>query len=163
MSIGAPVVAATALALLWSGALMLFDVREQRLPDILTLPAAVCALGLCVVEPHALWGLVWPLSYLLLGGGIGGGDIKLAVPLGVAVAYCSRPSGMLGVLAAIALSGLLTVAIGILTRRRALAHGPAMLVAAWSVVVGAAVVGPCETMTACFDGPPRVNPMDRRW
>lgn len=142
MSIGMPVLVASSLAVLWSGALLLFDVREQRLPDMLTLPAAVCALGFCVMEPHALWGLVWPLGYALVGGGIGGGDVKLAVPLGVAVAYCSRPAELLGVLAAIALAGLITVATGLVTRRRALAHGPAMLFAAWSVVVGAAVLGP---------------------
>ncbi|MCP1387163.1 prepilin peptidase [Corynebacterium sp. TA-R-1] len=114
----------------WSLGLTLSDVRFQRLPDWLTLPAFAPACALCVIDPGALWGLVWPAAYLFVGTRIGGGDIKLAVPLGVGAAWCA---GLPGVLAAIGVSGLLTACVGMLARSRTVPHGPAMLAAAWGV------------------------------
>ena len=64
----------------WSLGLLLIDAWRNTLPNILTLPAAVLALGACLVHPQWAWGLLWGLAYLAFGRGIGGGDIKLAVP-----------------------------------------------------------------------------------
>lgn len=111
---------------------MLFDVRRRRLPDALTLPAGALALVACAFHPLALWGLLWPVGYLVIGRGIGGGDIKLAVPLGVAVAWVA---GLVGVICAIGLSGLLTVLLSKLLNPETLPHGPSMLAAAWAVVI----------------------------
>ncbi|UIZ93355.1 prepilin peptidase [Corynebacterium sp. CNCTC7651] len=124
------------LALVWSAGLMLFDVRFNRLPDFLTLPAFIPALAMCVDQPWALMGLVWPTAYLVHGTGIGGGDIKLAVPLGIAAAWCA---GMAGMLLAVMLSSLLSVLAGVAMRRQTVPHGPAMLVATWTVVAVAGV------------------------
>jgi len=74
---------------LWASALSWWDIREQRLPDALTIPAGVLAVT------FANWGgLLWPLLYLLValrGAGIGGGDIKLALPLGMLVGASAGP------------------------------------------------------------------------
>lgn len=125
-------VALVAVCGVWSFALVLFDVHHRRLPNTLTLPAGALALVACVFHPLASWGLVWPAGYLLVGRGIGGGDIKLAVPLGVAVAWVAGP---VAVICAVGLSGLLTVLLAWLLDARPLPHGPSMLAAAWVVVI----------------------------
>lgn len=125
-------VALVAVSGAWSVALVLFDVHYKRLPDTLTLPAGALALVACAFHPLALWGLLWPAGYLIAGRGIGGGDIKLAIPLGVAAAWAVGPAGVIG---AVALSGLLTVVLAGLFDTRALPHGPSMLAAAWIVVI----------------------------
>lgn len=114
----------------WGGVLALHDVRYRRLPDALTLPPALAAVLACAVQPMLLLGLVWPALYLVAGRGVGGGDVKLAAPLGV---VCSAVGGFVAVLAAIVLAGAFTVLAAVLTRQRAVAHGPSMLVAAGAV------------------------------
>ncbi|WP_350308260.1 A24 family peptidase [Corynebacterium afermentans] len=120
--------AAGAVFLAWSALLCVFDIRERRLPDALTGPPAVAALTACLWQPSLAWGLLWPTWYLLVGRGIGGGDIKLAVPLGVA---CAAAGGPLGVVAAFGLSGLFTVGVAVVFRKRSVPHGPSMLCALW--------------------------------
>src|SRR5690625_6054307 len=55
-------------AAVWAVALIIYDVRQRRLPDFLTLPAAALALGWIgfTLQWHALWGLLWSALYLLL-------------------------------------------------------------------------------------------------
>nr|WP_288831562.1 prepilin peptidase [uncultured Corynebacterium sp.] len=115
-------------AAVWSAALVAFDLRERRLPDVLTLPAGAAALAACLALPAGWWGLAWPALYLLPRGGIGGGDVKLALPLGVAVAALAGPGWML---AAVAGASLLTLAAAALARADGAPHGPSMLAAAW--------------------------------
>lgn len=123
---------ALAVAAVWSGALVLIDVRFHRLPDPLTLPACAVAAAACVAYPAATWGLVWPATYLLIGRGIGGGDVKLAVPLGVAAAIAAGPAGVFG---AMALAGALSVVAGLALQVPRVPHGPAMLTGTWALVV----------------------------
>lgn len=118
------------VAAIWSVALVIWDIRHQRLPNQLTLPAAVVAICVSAFHPVGLWGLVWPVAYFVLGKGIGGGDVKLAVPLGVGVALAG---GLSGVLAAMLLSSALTLAILLGSNRAVTAHGPSMIAAAWLV------------------------------
>ena len=106
MLIGGSAVA-VCCAVAWSAALAAFDLHSGRLPDALTLPAAVLALVASLAWPVAWWGWAWPALYLLGGAGIGGGDIKLAAPLGVAVAVCAGP---VAVLAAVGTASLLSLA-----------------------------------------------------
>lgn len=116
----------------WSVALSIYDVRARRLPDPLTLPPAAVALAACACWPELCWGLAWPAVYLLAGSGIGGGDIKLAVSLGVA---CASVAGPLGVIGAVGLSGANSVALAWWSRQQTVPHGPSMLCAAWAVVL----------------------------
>ena len=134
----AVIVIAVGVAIVWTVSLVRFDVREQRLPDWLTLPAGVLAIIVCCFAPVGSWGLIWPAAYLLTAvSGIGGGDIKLALPLGVAVAVAG---GVLAVLLAILLSSLITVIALIATQRSGMAHGPSMLASAWIVVIACTIM-----------------------
>lgn len=98
--------------LLWAAVLSFFDLRYRRLPDLLTLPAAVIA---------CIWwwdfaGLLWPALYFVLGirkGGIGGGDIKLAISLGM---WTAHAAGTWGVLLAIIAASWITLLVDIASR-----------------------------------------------
>lgn len=126
------------VAVCWSLVLLLIDATRHRLPDALTLPGCVVAVAGCVVKPAALWGFVWPASYLFFGRGIGGGDIKLAVPLGVAVAFYIGPGA---VVVAMALSALFTVLIAYVSGKSSVPHGPSMIVACWLLSINALFLG----------------------
>ncbi|MGX1737700.1 prepilin peptidase [Corynebacterium flavescens] len=129
----------------WATALCWWDMRHRRLPDVLTIPAGAASLFLIFFAPHlvahllphhlpvwhAFLGLMWPALYVALAitrGGIGGGDIKLALPLGIACAACG---GMLAVLGAMVAAALWTLIHAVFLRargsRRPPAHGPGML------------------------------------
>lgn len=134
-----------AVALCWSTALIVTDLRERRLPDVLTLPAAVLTAvwALSAGQPLSLvGGLGWCLACRLPGwlpGGqrVGGGDAKLALTTGTVAAAAA---GAAGWLAALGASGILTLGTLILPGVRQvgtdrLPHGPGMLVATWAVVL----------------------------
>ncbi|MDT0352767.1 prepilin peptidase [Pseudonocardia charpentierae] len=125
------------------------DVLAGRLPDALTLPALPVALLLLVpvggdtvargvvgavvaVAAHAAVHLVAPAA-------MGGGDVKLAAPLGaVSAAVSWEALALAGVLAALS-SGVLAVAV--LVRRGrggAVPHGPSMLLAGLLVAAAGA-------------------------
>jgi leader peptidase (prepilin peptidase) / N-methyltransferase len=125
------------------------DMLAGRLPDALTLPALPAALLLLVpvggdavargvvgavvaVAAHAAVHLVAPAA-------MGGGDVKLAAPLGaVSAAVSWEALALAGVLAALS-SGVLAVAV--LVRRGrggAVPHGPSMLMACLLVAAAGA-------------------------
>lgn len=130
------------VAVAWAAALIYFDIRQRRLPDALTLPAGAAMLTWTILSMDfsGLWGLAWPLLYFLLdllskGNGIGGGDIKLALPLGIAIALVS---GAIYILVAMVITALLALVWGIPLRLRNRKspqkfadppNGPAMLLA----------------------------------
>ncbi|MFR9841876.1 prepilin peptidase [Corynebacterium striatum] len=104
--------------------------RFKRLPDWLTLPAAVASL--LFFEPA---GLIWPGIYLALAcwrGGVGGGDIKLAFPLGM---WVTHECGVMGQLLAMMGASLSTAVWGTLRKDSAPPHGPGMLIAAALCVI----------------------------
>ncbi|MCZ9308566.1 prepilin peptidase [Corynebacterium uberis] len=125
---------AVACVAAWACTLAWVDAREHRLPDVLTLPGVLVAWAVAaVLEPGwILGGLGWSACYglcALWGRGMGGGDVKLAASLGVAVAVW----GVLAWWVAVAAASALSVVFMLATRRRAVAHGPAMLLAAAAV------------------------------
>lgn len=130
-------VLAVAVLISWSVWLSLIDVRVHRLPDPFTLPVAASAVTTAaLLETQVLLaGLTWPALYLLVGvcmGGIGGGDIKLAVSLGILAASVA---GLPAVLASCLLSGVGAIALGVTRRRQLSAHGPPMFAATAVVCV----------------------------
>jgi leader peptidase (prepilin peptidase) / N-methyltransferase len=153
---GHPEVAAFAFLGVVGVALGAIDIAVQRLPDRLTLPAIplmIALLGLAALAGHeesqllrALLGsLAMTAGFLLLAllrpGQIGGGDIKLAALLGLAMGWL----GLTALLAGVALSFLLggIAGLALLATRRAtlrsqISFGPFMMCGA---MLGAVVLG----------------------
>jgi leader peptidase (prepilin peptidase)/N-methyltransferase len=129
-------------------ALAEIDLAVQRLPDQLTLPAypaLILLLGLSAIATGdgagliraLLGGLALGAGYLVLGivsaGQVGGGDIKLAGLVGMALGWIGWRTFVTGaclgfVLAALA--GLCLLATGRISRRDRIAFGPFMLLGA---------------------------------
>jgi leader peptidase (prepilin peptidase)/N-methyltransferase len=132
--------AACACALAWLVALTVYDVRQRRLPNALTLPGAAGVLLVAATDGRLVPALVGAIGlvvpylavHLIAPGAMGAGDVKLAVGLGAL-------TGMFGfdawVLAAIG-APLLTALWGlvVLRSRGAVAHGPSMCVATAAAV-----------------------------
>lgn len=116
----------------WGAAVLLSDERHHRIPDHLTLPALAGAVAGALFSAPAvlLGGVAWAALHLV-GRGIGGGDVKLAVPLGVVAAAAG---GVGGVLLAVITASVLTVLRGLL-RGGAVPHGPSMLAGTLIAVV----------------------------
>ncbi|MFB7496945.1 prepilin peptidase [Streptomyces sp. NPDC056161] len=129
--------------------LAVVDFRVQRLPDPLTLPLAAAALGLlavaAVVPEHAgdwltaLYGALalgggYFVLFLVNPGGMGFGDVKLALGAGAALGWYGWPTLLLGTFAGF-LSGAL-YAGGLVVARRAgrksaIAFGPFLIAGAY--------------------------------
>jgi leader peptidase (prepilin peptidase)/N-methyltransferase len=126
-------------------ALAAIDIAVQRLPDRLTLvlyPGLVVLFGLAaVVDGHPSYLLRALLGGLVLGGGylvlalvsrgqLGGGDVKLAGGLGIALGWQGWPTLLVGAALGFVLMGV--VSLGLLIARRitlqhSISFGPFML------------------------------------
>lgn len=115
----------------WLVVLSVIDLRCRRLPNVLTLPGAAVILAASVLDgsgAHAALGAVALAAVYLVGfllGGMGAGDVKLALGLGAV-------TGGLGVgawLLAALLAPVLTLVFAAAARARVLAHGPSMCLA----------------------------------
>ncbi|WP_310785920.1 A24 family peptidase [Mycobacterium sp. Z3061] len=117
----------------WLIALSCYDIRQRRLPNRLTLPgaaviligAALAGRGVAALLGALALAAVYLAVHLVAPTAMGGGDVKLAVGVG-------GLSGCFGVqawfLAALG-APLLTAAVGLLWRLRAVPHGPSMCLA----------------------------------
>lgn len=138
------------LVLAWSGVLLgAADLAVRRLPDALTLPAypvvavllAVAAVGMGdtdLLVRACAGALLWAGGYaavrLVDPSALGGGDVKLAGSLGALTAASSWAGLLLAVLAASAVT-VVVAGPARLFGYRDVPHGPAMLAAAWLVVL----------------------------
>ncbi|MDF8266357.1 prepilin peptidase [Luteipulveratus flavus] len=125
-------------------ALAAVDLQVHRLPDALTLGGSAVVGGLLVLASAvesdwhrmstALWaaGLAFVVFLVLVLGGLGLGDLKLAVLLGLGLGWLSLPTALLGIGAGFVLGGLwasVLVARGA-SRTTRFAYGPSMLLGA---------------------------------
>ncbi|MGV9276409.1 prepilin peptidase [Streptomyces griseosporeus] len=136
--------------------LTVVDVRVQRLPDALTLPLAAAALGLLGLAafapehagrwPTALYGALalgggYFLLFFLNPGGMGFGDVKLALGAGAVLGWYGWGTVLLGTFAGFAcgaLYGGALVVAGRAGRRTAIPFGPFMVAGVFvGVLVGA--------------------------
>lgn len=138
-----------ALLLAVAGALLtVVDVREHRLPDVVTLPlypATLALLGAASLGSRDLdaflraltgglvVGLLLAGVVLLLPAALGLGDAKLAGTLATFLAWVGWPALLAGLYAAFVLGGLVALALLVTrraTRRTALPFGPFLLAGA---------------------------------
>jgi prepilin signal peptidase PulO-like enzyme (type II secretory pathway) len=110
------------------------DVEEQRIPNVIVLPATgIVLLAVAVLRPHhALEALVAALAAaaflfvpsLLAKGGVGMGDVKLALLLGAALGRGVAAALLLGCLAASLAGVVLLVRHGSGARKKAVPFAP---------------------------------------
>lgn len=133
-------IAAVCLVLAWLATLSCYDIRERRLPNALTLSGAAAVLAVATVAGRgspALAGTVALTAIYLVvhwaaPGGMGAGDVKLALGLGALTGCFGVGAWFLAALGA----PLLTVVVGALARVRrgaddtaTVPHGPSMCLA----------------------------------
>lgn len=130
----------SAVVVLWATALCVADLRQRRLPNWLTVPGAGMILVVTSVAgrggPALLGGALLGGAYLVIHladpGGLGGGDVKLAVGLGALTGALGDAVWVLAALGA----PILTAAAGVVSLSRghggAVPHGPSMVLASLS-------------------------------
>lgn len=126
--------AAAGLVLAWLTLLSCYDIRQHRLPNWLTLPAAVMVpvvAGAAGRGPAALTGAavlagVYLLVHLIAPAGMGAGDVKLAGALGALTGAFGPDVWVLAAVAAPLLTGLWGLAVVRGGRGTRVPHGPAM-------------------------------------
>ncbi|MFE0422197.1 prepilin peptidase [Streptomyces sp. NPDC058953] len=136
------------------------DIRVHRLPDQLTLPLAAAAAGLLgAVAPlpaaAGSWGTAllggtalgagYFVLFLIHPGGLGFGDVKLALGLGVVLGWYGWSVLLAGAFAGFlfgSVYGLVLMARGRAGRRDAIPFGPFMIVGALTGVVAGALTVP---------------------
>jgi leader peptidase (prepilin peptidase)/N-methyltransferase len=121
------------------------DLGVYRLPDVLVLPAAFLVAGLAVVAGSLsalLGGAALMTGFALLAvlprSGLGFGDVKLAGPLGTALALLGWWPLVLGTVYAFVLgaaAAVVLLATGRATRGTHIPFGPAMLAGAWLAAI----------------------------
>jgi len=152
---GTPEVAAFCVLGALGVALAAIDLQVQRLPDLLTLPAYPVLLALLAagaVVSHQPWplgravigGLALGGTYLLLAvirpGGIGGGDVKLAGLVGLALGWLGWRAVLGGAVLAVvlaAIAGVALLAARRVTLRSRISFGPFLIGAALLVMLAA--------------------------
>jgi leader peptidase (prepilin peptidase)/N-methyltransferase len=150
---GQPAVAAFGFLAVIGVALAQVDAAVQRLPDRLTLPAypaLVLLLGIAALldrDPAALVrallaGLALAAGYLLLslvsGGQLGGGDVKLAGLLGLALGWAGWSEVVTGASLGFILAAITSVALLAarrISRRAVISFGPYMLSGAFLAIL----------------------------
>ncbi|BBZ75640.1 prepilin peptidase [Mycolicibacterium anyangense] len=127
-----------AVILGWAIALSGYDIRQRRLPNVLTLPGAAVVLigataagrGLPAAYGAVGLALLYLIVHLVSPGGMGAGDVKLALGLGALTGAFGPAVWLLAAVAA----PLLTALCGIAGRIRTVPHGPSMCIASLTAV-----------------------------
>lgn len=140
-------IAAALAVILWLIALSAFDIRQRRLPNVLTLPGAVVILLAAGLAGHGLTAVIGAVAlfgvyvtvHLIAPSAMGAGDVKLAIGVGALTGAFGPDVWVLAVLGASILTGLL--GLWRLSRggESSVPHGPSMCLAA-AAAVGLAVM-----------------------
>jgi leader peptidase (prepilin peptidase)/N-methyltransferase len=126
----------------WMTALSVYDLRERRLPNWLTLPGAAVILLAAVVLGRGLAALVgaaalcafYLLIHLLSPRAMGGGDVKLALGLGALTGMCGADIWVLAATGAPLLTAVCAVVVLLRRHDRTVPHGPSMCLASAAAV-----------------------------
>jgi leader peptidase (prepilin peptidase)/N-methyltransferase len=130
-----------ACALAWLAALTVYDVRQRRLPNALTLPGAVIVLigaALAGRGNSALLGAILLVAlylavHLIAPAAMGAGDVKLAIGVGALTGAFGADAWVLAAVAAPLLTALWGI-VALRTGGTTVPHGPSMCVAAVAAV-----------------------------
>lgn len=142
---------------LWTGllgvTLSAVDIKHHRLPDAITLPAIAITAALLLLTQRWFYqsgdSLRAGAAGLVLGGlflglayaaprGMGRGDAKLAVTIGLLLGYVSWAAVPLGVALAFvigAVVGIVGIAAGRIGLKSAIPFGPSLLTGCWVVLL----------------------------
>ena len=131
----------------WLTALSVYDIRERRLPNVLTLPGAAAILGVAAVLGRGLPALVgaaalallYLVVHLLAPAAMGAGDVKLAVGVGALTGAFGVDVWALAALAAPLLTAVWAIVAIIGRSRPTVPHGPSMSIASAAAVALAVV------------------------
>ncbi|QDQ97472.1 prepilin peptidase [Tomitella fengzijianii] len=137
-------VGALALAA-WCAILGVVDLRNLRLPDLLTIPGAAAILAAAGAAGHgaaALWGAglltaAYLCMHLLRPAAMGAGDAKLAAGLGAATALGGGDAWLAAATGALLLTAMCGIAVSGRTRNAAWPHGPSMCIASLAALLAA--------------------------
>jgi leader peptidase (prepilin peptidase) / N-methyltransferase len=129
--------------LAWFTALSVYDLRQRRLPNALTLPGAAAVLAVAVATGRGMPALAGAtaLALLYLGvhlvspAGMGAGDVKLALGVGGLTGSFGVDAWMLAALTAPVLTALWALAVRVRGGDATVPHGPSMCLAAAVAVV----------------------------
>lgn len=139
--IGAQIVVAVAV-MSWLLVLSAFDIRQRRLPNVLTLPGAVVILvGAAVTGrgPQALLGAValfgvYAAVHLAAPAAMGAGDVKLAIGVGALTGAFGPDVWVLAAVGASVCTALLALWRSVSAAEPTVPHGPSMCLASMAAV-----------------------------
>jgi leader peptidase (prepilin peptidase)/N-methyltransferase len=125
-------------ALVWLAVLSVYDIRERRLPNWLTMPGAVVIIGAATVHgrgvPAMLGAIalftVYVVVHLVSPAAMGAGDVKLAIGIGALTGTFGGDVWVLAALGAPLLTAGLAVVAMVRRSARSVPHGPSMCLAA---------------------------------
>ncbi len=126
----------------WLIALSYFDIRQRRLPNVLTLPGAALVLAGAALTGHgaaaaagaAAMFALYAVVHIVAPQAMGAGDVKLAIGLGALTGAFGFEVWLLAALGASVLTALLGLVRLVGGDRSPLPHGPSMCVAALGAV-----------------------------
>jgi leader peptidase (prepilin peptidase)/N-methyltransferase len=137
---GAAVAGVCVLA--WFAVLSIYDIRQRRLPNWLTLPGGLMVLavaslsgrGTAALAGAAALTLVYLVIHLVAPAGMGAGDVKLAIGVGALTGAFGIDAWVLAAVAAPILTALWALAVAFRGRGATVPHGPAMCLTAAAAV-----------------------------
>jgi leader peptidase (prepilin peptidase)/N-methyltransferase len=135
-------IAAALAVVLWLIALSAFDIRQRRLPNLLTLPGAVAILLAAGVTGHGLGALfgavalfgVYASVHLIAPAAMGAGDVKLAIGVGALTGAFGPDVWVLAAVGASVCTAVLAVCRSGRAAESSVPHGPSMCLASVAAV-----------------------------
>lgn len=120
--------------LAWFVSLCWYDVRERRLPNVLTLPGAVVVLACAAAAGHGgsaaagaatLFG-IYLVLHLIAPAAMGAGDVKLAIGIGALTGAFGIDVWVMAAMAAPLVTAVWAIVARLTSTERTVPHGPAM-------------------------------------
>jgi leader peptidase (prepilin peptidase) / N-methyltransferase len=133
---------AGALVLAWLAALSVYDLRERRLPNWLTLPGAIVILAGSAVAGRGLPAVLGAVGlfgaylvvHLIAPAAMGAGDVKLAIGVGALTGAFGVDVWALAAIGAPLLTAVWAVVTAVRRSGSTVPHGPSMCAAAAAAV-----------------------------